>query len=121
MVNYLYIVGTILFTVYGQLVLKWQVSRAGDLPTAALQKCLFLSRLLCNPWIISGLAGAFVASLCWMAAMAKFQLSHAYPFTSLGFVLVVVMSAVLFGEAITVSKAVGVALITAGVIVGSQG
>ena len=30
--DYLYIVGTVLLTVYGQLVLKWQVGRLGALP-----------------------------------------------------------------------------------------
>jgi len=44
--------------------------------------------LLLNPWIISGLAAALLASVTWMAAMTRLPLSHAYPFTTLAFVLV---------------------------------
>lgn len=119
--DYLYILGTILFTVYGQLVTKWQVARAGAFPLEATEKVWFLFRLVFNPWVISSLAAAFVAFLCWVAAMTRFELSYAYPFTSLAFVLVLGLSAVLFHEALTVPKALGVAFIVGGIIIGSQG
>jgi multidrug transporter EmrE-like cation transporter len=119
--DHLYIFGTILFTVYGQLVIKWQVARAGAFPVEVTEKIWVLFRLVLNPWVISSLAGAFLAFLCWVAAMTRFELGYAYPFTSLAFVLVLVLSAVLFHEAITVPKALGVAFILIGIIVGSQG
>ena len=59
--------------------------------------------------------------LCWLAAMTKFELSYAYPFMSLAFVLVLVLSALLFHEALTTAKILGVLLIIAGIIVGSRG
>ena len=40
--NYLYIVGTIFFTVYGQLVLKWRISGYGALPELFNEKIIFL-------------------------------------------------------------------------------
>ena len=118
--DYLYIFGTIFFTVYGQLVTKWQVAGAGAFPVEATEKLKFLLRLVLNPWIISSLTAAFLAFLCWVAAMTKFELSHAYPFTSLAFVLVLGLSAILFHEAITVPKVLGVAFIMVGIIVGSR-
>ena len=121
MVDYLYILGTILFTVYGQLVIKWQVARAGAFPVEATEKIWFLLRLVFNPWVISSLAAAFLAFLSWMAALSRFELSHAYPFMSLAFVLVLGLSALLFQETITVPKALGVAFIVMGIIIGSRG
>jgi multidrug transporter EmrE-like cation transporter len=56
-----------------------------------------------------------------MAALTKFPLSFAYPFMSLAFVLVTVLSSVCFYEAITIPKAVGLGLIVVGIIIGSQG
>ena len=117
--DYLYIFGTILFTVYGQLVLKWQISQAGSLPMALVDKIIFLLRQFGNLWILSGFAAAVVAALCWMAAMTTFELSYAYPFMSLSFILVLVFSAVFLHEAVTVSKALGILLIVAGLVVGS--
>lgn len=121
MMKYLYIAATIIFTVYGQLVIKWQVSAAGELPDRFLPKFVFLLKLLANPWIVSGFAAAFLAALAWMAAMTKFQLSHAYPFMSLAFVLVLVLSGLFFNEALTWQKIAGMVLIVAGIAVSSQG
>jgi multidrug transporter EmrE-like cation transporter len=118
---YIYILFTILLTVYGQLSIKWQVNLAGEFPEQTVDKILFLWRLLLNPWVISSFASAFLASLTWMAALTKFNLSFAYPFMSLSFVLVMVFSFFLFYEPITVPKAVGMGLIVAGIIIGSQG
>jgi multidrug transporter EmrE-like cation transporter len=119
--GHLYIALTVLLTVYGQIVIKWQVSHAGVLPALAKAKIFFILDLLTNPWILSGFAAAFLAALSWMAAMSKFPLSYAYPFMSLAFVLVLFLSALLFKEAITLPKVLGMGLIVAGIIVGSQG
>jgi multidrug transporter EmrE-like cation transporter len=119
--GFLYVALTVLFTVYGQLVLKWQVNLAGGMPENADGKILFLLRMLLNPWIISGFAAAFLASMAWMAAMTKFQLSFAYPFMSLNFVLVLVLSAWLFHEPLTVLKVVGLGFIIVGIVISSHG
>lgn len=119
--SYVYIALTIVFTVYGQLVLKWQMIGAGALPSGGPDKIVFLLKLLVNPWIVSGFVAAFLASLAWMAAMTKFDISHAYPFMSLNFVLVILAGGLLFHEAITLYKLVGLGLIVMGIVVGSQG
>ncbi|PKO70592.1 MAG: hypothetical protein CVU22_00330 [Betaproteobacteria bacterium HGW-Betaproteobacteria-16] len=119
--SYVFVACTILLTVYGQLIIKWQVLAAGDVPTDGGDKIWFILQLLSNLWIISALIAAFLASLTWMAAMTKLQLSHAYPFMSLAFVLVVVFSSWFFNEPITTPKVVGVALVMLGLAVGSQG
>lgn len=119
--NYLYILGTILFTVYGQLILKWRISIYGSLPDLLIDKAIFLLKLFLDPYIISGFLSAFIASLFWMAAMTKFELSHAYPFMSMSFVLVLLFSGVFFNEPITSFKIIGIILVVLGLIVGSQG
>jgi multidrug transporter EmrE-like cation transporter len=53
--------------------------------------------------------------------MTKLDLSHAYPFTSLSFVLVALASAWLLNEPLTGPKIAGIALICLGIAVGSQG
>jgi drug/metabolite transporter (DMT)-like permease len=119
--NYLYILGTIVFTVYGQLIIKWRIGRYGSLPDIWIDKIFFLLRLFFDPFILSGLFVAFLAALCWMAAMTKFQLSHAYPFVGLTFVLVLFFSGLLFHEPVTWPKIFGVFLITIGIAIASQG
>jgi multidrug transporter EmrE-like cation transporter len=119
--GYLFILGTVLFTVYGQLIIKWQVSLAGSPPSDLTGRLWFIVRLLLNPWVISSLSGAFLAFLCWVGAMTRFELSYAYPFTSASFGFVLVLSALFFRETITPAKLIGLVLIIAGIVVASRG
>ncbi len=118
--GYFYIFGTISFTVYGQIILKWRIDKYGDLPADLMDKFQFILRLLLDPLILSGFLSAFVASLFWMAAMTKFDISFAYPFMSFAFVLVFILSVFLFGEPITTQKVIGLSLIVLGILVTNQ-
>ena len=119
--SYVYVICTVLLTVYGQIAIKWQVLEAGPFPAEPGAKIRFLLQLLLNPWILSALAAALLAAVAWMAAMTRLELSHAYPFMSLAFVLVMLASALFFSEPITPLKLAGVALVVLGIVVGSQG
>ena len=119
--SYLYIAMTIALTVYGQVVIKWQVLNAGEFPADSAGRLRFLLGLLLNPWVLSALAAALLAAVAWMAAMTRLELSHAYPFMSLAFILVLVFSALIFHEPVTLPKVAGLVLICAGIVVGSQG
>lgn len=119
--EHLYIFLTILSTVYVQVVIKWQVNLAGPPPIVPEDKLWFLLRLMINPWIVSGFLAVFLGSFSWVAAMSKFNLSYAYPFTGLNFVLVILSSAIFFHESISTPKLIAVALIVAGIVIGSKG
>jgi len=115
--GYIYIYSCIIFTVYGQLILKWRMNLKGELPAELADKILFMAKLFVDPWLLSGFGAAFIASIFWMAAMTKFELSFAYPFMSLSFLLVFVLSIFIFGETFTWGKVIGLCLIMAGIIV----
>lgn len=111
----------ILFTVYGQLVIKWRMLTFGKLPDALGDKILVLLRNLFDPWVFSGLFAAGIAAIAWMAAMTMLPISKAYPFMSLAFVFVLLFGSRLFGEPITWPKVVGLLLVIAGLVVGVRG
>lgn len=121
MIGYFYIFGTIAFTVYGQLILKWRIAQYDALPIELTEKLWFLAKLFLDPFLVSGLAAAFVASLFWILAMTKFEISYAYPFMSLAFVLVFLFSVFVFEESINVYKVLGLTLIVLGIAVTSRG
>jgi drug/metabolite transporter (DMT)-like permease len=112
---------TIFLTVYGQIVIKWQVNSAGIMPVELNEKMGFMLRLLLNPWVMSGFVSAFLAAISWMGAMSKFPISYAYPFMSLAFVLVLIFSNIFFKEPITIGKTIGMGFIVLGIIFGSKG
>ena len=119
--DYIYIFATIGLTVYGQLIIKWRIAQLGSLPLEFVDKIKFLLGLLFDPAIFSGFSAAFLASLAWMVAMTKFELSHAYPFMSLNFVVVLLLSEWLLSEPMNIQKTIGVALIVLGTVVAARG
>ncbi|HZP94402.1 MAG TPA: EamA family transporter [Burkholderiales bacterium] len=112
---------TLLLGLYGQVVLKWQVSRAGVPPEDWAGRIGYVLHLLVNPWVVTSVLAAFLGMVAWMLALARVELSYAYPFTSLSFVLILVASAFVFHEPVTAQKLVGMALIIAGIAIGSRG
>jgi multidrug transporter EmrE-like cation transporter len=118
--GFIYISLAIALTLYGQLVVKWQVNATGVTPAGLDQKLYFLLRMLTNPWIISSFAAAFGAAMMWMLAIARLDLSYAYPFMSITFPSVLLFSYLLLNEQIKVGNIVGVAFIVVGIIIHSR-
>jgi uncharacterized membrane protein len=115
---YFYIFGTLFFTVYGQIVLKWRLSGLKVvLPEGIWEKIIYLTKLIFDPFVFSGFASAFIASLFWMAAMTKFEITIAYPFMSIAPALVFVIGVLFLGETFTIGKVVGLLFIIIGIIV----
>ena len=117
MAGHIYILLTLLFTVYGQLVLRWQMAQTRGMPEGGVDKLLFLFQQFFNPWIISALLSAFLASLAWMAAMTRFELNYAYPFMSLAFVIVMIFSVVFLNESLTIPSVIGTIMVVGGLII----
>jgi drug/metabolite transporter (DMT)-like permease len=119
--GYLFIALTVFFTVYGQLVLKYEINSVPSIPDG-LPLIGFLAKfVIFRPLVLSGLLSGLLAAFAWMAALSKFELSYAYPYMSLNFVVVVVLSFILFAEGINAYKLVGLVLICIGVFVVSRG
>jgi multidrug transporter EmrE-like cation transporter len=118
--GYIYIFLTIIFTVYGQLILKWRMNLKGVMPDILPEKITYFFNAFLDLWVISGFLSAFLASLTWMATLTKFELSYAYPFMSLSFVAVFFLSIFLYSEPLTWQKAGGLSLIILGLIVLTQ-
>ena len=116
--GYLYISVTIILTVYGQLILKWRMEKIGLLPNSLSDKCILLFQQVLDPWMWSIAVAMLISVISWMILMTIFELSYAYPFMSLTFVLVLLLSGLLFNEPVTARKAIGVLLIILGVSVG---
>jgi multidrug transporter EmrE-like cation transporter len=110
---------TVVLTIYGQMVVKWQILQRGHLPASLQGKFAFYVSFFLNPWVVSVLLATGVAAVSWVTALSRLELSRAYPFTALSFVTVLLLSGVFFDEAITPAKLAGIALVVAGLVVGA--
>ena len=117
LVDHLYIASTIVFTVYSQLVMRWQVSQAGALPIDLMGKVKFVGLLFLNPWVVSSIVATLFAGISWMLAMSRFEISYAYPWVSLNFILMLLFGVLFFSETFNSAKFLGTLLVVAGIVV----
>ena len=116
--RYIFIFGTILFTVYGQIILKWRINKLGwsMIDGKLSEKIICYLKLLFDPLVLSGFISAFLASVCWTMAMSKFEITKAYPFMSLSPAIVFILGIFMLNETFTIGKVVGLVLIVMGII-----
>lgn len=107
---------TLIFALYSQLIVKWQMNLVSGMPEDMLPKLMFLVKLLFNPWMISAALATFVSGLAWMNAMTRFELGYAYLYISLLFLLTIVASVLLFQEPLNLPKVLGGGFILVGII-----
>ena len=119
--GYAYIFLTVSFTVFGQLIIKWRVSQFGALPGETEGKIYFLLQCLIDPFILLGFVSAFFAALMWILAMAKMNISEAYPVVTALLTLLTSMGGVfILSEPLSGQKVMGIALVCLGVLVMSR-
>lgn len=108
---------SVLFAGSGQLLFKAALNEIGELQ---LSIDMFIS-MATSPLLLLGLAVFGISALLWLTALMKAELSFAYPFLSLSYVIVLVGGAVLFGEEITLTRILGFILIIIGLLVVANG
>ena len=113
----LMIILAVVLNVAGQILLKWRVSAKEGLGDAFANKWGFIVEMLTDPYVIAAFGCVFSASILWIFALSKVQLSWAYPFMGLSFVMILLLSALVFGETLDIYKVLGALLICTGVVV----
>jgi drug/metabolite transporter (DMT)-like permease len=72
--------------------------------------------ILRAPLIILGLALYALGALAWIVVLSRLDLSYAYPFLALNFVLVALVSWLLLGESIPALRWLGIGCICIGIL-----
>jgi multidrug transporter EmrE-like cation transporter len=115
MISALLLCSVLALTVYGQLMMKSRALTHAASFSDSLPKLHYLGGMLTDVGVLSALAAAMLAAICWMLAIARLDVGYAYPFMALSFVLVPVGSMLLFGEPLSSFQLCALALIIAGV------
>lgn len=102
--------------VTGQLLLKKAMLGIGVLTPSAGAIPSIIMRIVMSPLVIIGLACYVLGSFFWLIALSRAQLSFAYPFVGLSFVLVFAASWYFYGESLNVWRLAGMASIILGVL-----
>src|SRR5262249_49659911 len=76
---------------------------------------LFVAAIAGNPFVLGGVMLHAAALGTWLVALRRVDISYAYPFIALGFVLVLALSNWFLDERLNAARLLGVALIIGGV------
>lgn len=106
---------SILCGVAGQTVIKIGVSQPGA-SEATVGLFSLVNMIVRSPLVLLGLILYGVGALAWIAVLARIDLSIAYPFLALNFVLVTLSSQFLLGEYVPPLRWLGVLVICSGII-----
>jgi len=104
----------VIFAAFGQVSWKLGMNEAGQL---AAFNYTTLSTVLMNPYVLLGFVMYGLSTIFWLIALSKKDLSFVYPFISLTYIIVLVLSSLVLKESIGVNKIVGTLAIIIGLII----
>lgn len=115
-----YILISVLGGALGQILLKKGMSSMGPLTLSVDQALTILWKMVTNPYVILGLGVYLLGTVFWLTALSRVDLSYAYPFASISYVIMLLASWQLFDENISLLRLVGSVVIIFGVILISR-
>jgi drug/metabolite transporter (DMT)-like permease len=116
----LYIMVSVLTGAVGQVLLKKGMGSMGPLTLTVSQLGSTLCRIGTNPYVIAGLAIYVSGTVFWLVALSRVELSYAYPFASLSYVVMLAASWLLFRENISLVRLLGTLVVGVGVFLISR-
>ncbi len=111
--EFLLILVNIFLAICGQLTTKIGINKIGSFSSMPIQTFIF--KCLTSPLVILGFGLYFFSALIWFMVLSRINLSVAYPTLSLGYILILITSAIFLKEPIGLAKIMGSLLICAGV------
>ncbi len=111
-----YILISVIAGAVGQIMLKKGMSTMGPLTFSVDQLFNVLLKIALNPYVVIGLFIYVCGTVFWLFALSRVELSFAYPFASLSYIVMLLASWLLFQENITPLRILGTLVIGAGVI-----
>jgi multidrug transporter EmrE-like cation transporter len=116
------IVLSILLSSSAQILLKTGMSSPVILQAIATGSGLTIFRAIAtNFYVFSGLFVYFSSAAVWLFVLAKVDVSTAYPFVGMGFIVTMLMAFAINGEVLSIAKVAGTLLIALGVAVIARG
>lgn len=98
-----------------QLLVKKGMSVVGECSLSLSQLWNLVLAVFTNIYLFLGMFCYGVSVLIWMIVLSRVPVSVAYPFSSIGFIVTMILGYFLFNELITFNKVMGIGFICLGV------
>ncbi|NWF93246.1 MAG: EamA family transporter [Syntrophaceae bacterium] len=121
MVKYIPLILTgVLLNAFAQVLLKKGMLSIGYFEFQFQNFFPIVKKVAINLYVLSGLASYVVSVMIWLLVLARVEVSYAYPFLSVGYVVVTLMGYLIFQESLSWMRVIGIAVIIAGVFLLSR-
>lgn len=107
----------VLLNAFAQLVLKKGMSQIGAIQIDMSSIISMLFKVSTNFYIFLGLLFYVISFVVWLMVLSRVEVSYAYPFLSIGYIIAAIVGYYYFGEAMTLSKISGILIICLGVFI----
>ena len=105
----------IVFTVAGQILMKYGMGQIGEITTMRqLLDLDLIFKMVTNPFIVGGVLCFGSMIIIWLAAMSTLDISFMYPMASLVYVLTAIVAMIFLHEHISLAHWAGLFLIVGG-------
>jgi drug/metabolite transporter (DMT)-like permease len=101
--------------VASQLLLRKGMLLVGQFPHGFSEIIRFFFKAFTNAYVLGALLAVFIGGLAWIATVSKSDISRSYPVLALSYVLVVLLSVLIFKENVTSLRWAGIIIICVGV------
>jgi multidrug transporter EmrE-like cation transporter len=115
-----YILISVLLGATGQLLLKHGMSTIGEVTLSPAAILPLLWRMGTNLFVMGGLTLYALDLVFWLAALSRAELSYAYPFVGLSYVVLLLASWHFFDEQISPLRLTGTLVVGLGIILISR-
>ena len=113
---------SITIAVGGQILLKIGMNKIGEINISSASSVGHLfTGIVKSPTVLVGLFLYAISAVLWLIVISSVDLSFAYPFIGLTYVLILVVSKFVLKEDVNPIRWIGTAIITIGVVVISRG
>lgn len=112
--SHIWLISTVVFSTYSQAMVRWRLSAHGDMPDQIIEKIKFIFFFLLDAYVLSAVFATFLAGVCWIVSLSKFELNYAYPWMSLIFLFTLLSGHFALGESLTLGKVAGTLFIIIG-------
>lgn len=107
----------VLLNAFAQLVLKKGMSQIGAIQIDMSSIISMLFKVSTNFYVFLGLLFYVISFVVWLMVLSRVEVSYAYPFLSIGYIIAAIVGYYYFGEAMTLSKISGILIICLGVFI----
>lgn len=116
--KYLVLLAIIVFASCGDTSLSYGMKRVGAISAARWTE---LIAAVFNPWVGLGILLLLGFLACYLSALSWSDLTYVLPATSLGYVLLALLSIFVLHEKVTLARWIGILLVSSGVAIVTRG